>query len=419
MDDTATAAARDAADPLASFRDRFAFPDPDLVYLDGNSLGRLPHATVARATDVVTRAWGERLIRSWNEDWWEAPLRVGDALAPLLGAGPGEVAIADSTSVNLFKLVVAALAARPGRRRILTDDLNFPSDLYVLAGAADLVGDGRHVEVVPSPDGVHGPVDAIIDRLDDDVALVTLSLVTFKSGYLYDLEAVTAAAHAAGALVLWDLSHAAGAVPIDLEGAGADLAVGCTYKYLNGGPGAPAFLYVRRRLHGQLQNPITGWWGHTSPFDFSPGYAATDGIRRFLTGTAPIISTLLIEPAVAIVAEAGIEAIRAKSVAQTEQLIGRWERDLAPLGFSLNTPRPAARRGSHVSLGHPDGLGIDLALINDHNVLPDFRPPDNLRFGLAPLTTRYADIDAAVDALIDIVTTGRHRDYEGARPAVT
>lgn len=419
MHDTRTSAERDAADPLAPFRDLFVFPDPELVYLDGNSLGRLPEATVARAADVVTRAWGDRLIRSWNDDWWDAPLRIGDALAPLLGAGPGEVAIADSTSVNLFKLVVAALRSRPGRRRILTDDLNFPSDLYVLAGAADLTGDGRRVEVVASPDGVHGPAEALIARLDEDVALVTLSLVTFRSGYLYDLEAITAAAHAAGALVLWDLSHAAGAVPIELEVAGADLAVGCTYKYLNGGPGAPAFLYIRRDLQDRLDNPITGWWGHTRPFDFSPGYAAADGMRRFLTGTAPIVSTLLIEPAVAMVAEAGIRAIRAKSEAQTEYLIERWEHDLSQLGFSLNTPRAAARRGSHVSLGHPDGLGIDLALISDHGVLPDFRPPDNLRFGLSPLTTRYADIDMAIDALIDIVTSGRHLDFEGTRPAVT
>jgi kynureninase len=417
--ETGTAEQRDAADLLARYRDRFVFPEPDLVYLDGNSLGRLPQTTVTRAGDVVTRGWGERLIRSWNEDWWEAPLRIGDALAPLIGAGPGEVAIADSTSVNLFKLAVAALRARPGRRRIVTDDLNFPSDLYILSGAADLTDDGRHVEVTASGDGVHGPADTIVHGLDNDVALVTLSLVTFKSGYLYDLEAITRATHDVGALVLWDLSHAAGAVPIDLGGAGADLAVGCTYKYLNGGPGAPAFLYVRRDLQDRLDNPITGWWGHTRPFDFSLGYAATGGIRRFLTGTPPIVSTLLIEPGVAMIADAGIRAIRAKSEAQTAYLIERWERDLSPLGFSLNTPRTAARRGAHVSLGHPEGLGIDLALINDYAVLPDFRPPDHLRFGLAPLTTRYVDIDTAVDALIDIVATGRHRDYQDTRPAVT
>jgi kynureninase len=417
MQEPGSAAALDAADPLARFRDRFVFSDPTLVYLDGNSLGRLPVATVAHAEDLVSRAWGDRLIRSWNDDWWEAPLRIGDAIAPLIGADAGEVAIADSTSVNLFKLVVAALRARPGRTRILTDDLNFPSDLYVLSAAADLLG--ASVEVVPSPDGIHGPVAALIDRLDGDVALLSLSHVVFKSGYLYDMETLTAAAHAAGVLVLWDLSHAAGAVPIDLNGARADLAVGCTYKYLNGGPGAPAFLYVRSDLQAGLDSPISGWWGHTRPFDFELSYTPDTGIRRFLTGTAPVVSMALIEPGIDVLSDAGIAALRTKSVAQTTYLIARWEADLAPLGFTLNSPRDAQMRGSHVSLGHPDGLGIDLALINDHGVLPDFRPPDNLRLGVAPLYARFADIATAIDAMVDIVTTGRHHHYLTSRPAVT
>ena len=414
-----TAAQLDAADPLAKFRNRFVLADPDLVYLDGNSLGRLPEATVTRSASVVGEEWGDRLIRSWNEGWWEAPVRIGDALAPLLGAEPGEVVVADSTSVNLFKLAVAALQARPGRSRILTDDLNFPSDNYVLAVVADLVGEGRRLEVVPSADGVHGPIDAILDRLDDDVALVTLSHVAFKSGYLYDMATVTAAAHRVGAMVLWDLSHSAGAVPIDLGGAGVDLAVGCTYKYLNGGPGAPAFLYVRGDLQSQLTNPIAGWWSHHRPFAFDAGFAPDPGIRRFLSGTAPMVSMALIEPGIAMLAEATVAAVRTKSLAQTDYLVSRWASDLAPLGFWLASPAAAEQRGSHVSLGHRQALGIDLALINDHGVLPDFRPPDNLRLGIAPLYTRFADIDAAVDAMVGIVTTGRHGAHRDARPTVT
>ncbi len=407
----------DAADPLAGFRDRFVVTDPDLIYLDGNSLGRLPKATRSRAERLVEIEWGDRLIRSWNEGWWEAPLRTGDALAPLVGARPGEVAIADATSVNLFKLVVAALRARPSRSRVLTDDMNFPSDLYVLESAVRGAGSGGRVEIVPSPDGIHGPVEELLAALDEDVALVTLSHVTFKSGYRYDLAAVSEAAHAAGALVLWDLSHSVGAVPIDLSP--ADLAVGCTYKYLNGGPGAPAFLYVRTDRQSELANPVAGWWGHDDPFAFAAGYRPATGIREFLTGTAPMASLALIEPGIDLIREAGIERLAEKSQAQSAYLIERWAEELESLGFSLNSPRDPARRGSHVSLGHEDGLGIDLALIDDYGVLPDFRPPDNLRFGIAPLYTRFTDLARAVDAMAEIVRTGRHEAYRGARPTVT
>ncbi len=414
-----TAAQLDAADPLAGFRSRFVFPEPGLVYLDGNSLGRLPAAAAERARSIVEEEWGRRLIRSWNDSWWEAPLRIGDAIAPLVGAAPGEVAVADSTSVNLFRLVAAALRRQEGRHRIVTDDLNFPSDLYVLQGAAELAGADCHVDVVPSPDGIHGPLEGIDAALDEDVALVTLSHVTYKSGYRYDISAITAAAHAVGAMVLWDLSHSVGAVPIDLGSAGADLAVGCTYKYLNGGPGAPAFLYVRTTLQEELSNPLSGWWSHSHPFEFSLTYEPGTGIRRFLTGTAPVISLSLIAPGVALVREAGIDHLHAKSQAQSEFLIGRWRDELAPLGFTLNSPQDAALRGSHVSLGHPHGLGIDLALIHDHGVLPDFRPPDNLRFGITPLYTSYGDLDAAIDALADIAENGTYRRYADERPIVT
>ena len=408
----------DAEDPLARFRERFVIVDPDLIYVDGNSLGRLPRASIELAVDLVQRQWGERLIRGWNEGWWNASERIGAKIAQLIGAQPDEVILADSTSVNLFKLAVAALRARPGRTAIITDDLNFPSDLYILQGIVDLLGRQHRIDVVPSPDGIHGPEEAIKARLGNDTALLTLSHVVFKSGYLYDMAVLTQAAHAAGALTLWDLSHAAGAVPVDLNAAGADLAIGCTYKYLNGGPGSPAFLYVRRDLQEQLSNPISGWWSQGRPFEFGLDYKPVPGMRRFLTGTQPMLSTALIEPAVDMLLEAGIDALRAKSLQQTEYLVELWEALLAPLGFSLNSPSDPARRGSHISLGHADGLRIDLALIDEMNVLPDFRAPDNIRLGIAPLYTSFADIHETVRRLAGVVQQRLHEKYDAA-PEVT
>ncbi|MCB0248132.1 MAG: kynureninase [Anaerolineae bacterium] len=408
----------DAADPLASFRERFVIADPDLIYMDGNSLGRLPRASIDVAADLVQRQWGERLIRGWNEGWWAASERIGAKIARLIGAQPDEVIVADSTSVNLFKLAVAALRARPDRTAIITDDLNFPSDLYILQGIADLLGGQHRIDVVASPDGIHGPDDAIKARLNGDAALLTLSHVVFKSGYLYDMVALTAAAHEAGALTLWDLSHAAGSAPVDLNGAGADLAIGCTYKYLNGGPGSPAFLYVRRDLQEQLGNPLTGWWGQQRPFDFGLEFQPVSGMRRFLTGTQPLLSTALIEPAVDMLLQAGIDALRAKSQRQTAYLVALWEALLAPLGFTLNSPRDPSRRGSHISLGHAEGLRIDLALINEMNVLPDFRAPDNIRLGIAPLYTSFADIHETIRRLAEVVTNKLYKKYDRA-PEVT
>ncbi len=417
--DLAHALSLDAEDPLASFRDRFVIADPGLVYLDGNSLGRLPVAAGEVAADLVHRQWGERLIKGWNEGWWQAPERVGAKIARLLGAQEDEVIVADSTSVNLFKLVVAALRQQGERAAIVTDDLNFPSDLYILQGVVELLGGRHRLEVVASPDGIHGPVGGVKERLNRETALLTLSHVVFKSGYMYDMVELTAAAHEAGALVLWDLSHAAGAVPVDLNGAGVDLAVGCSYKYLNGGPGAPAFLYVRRDLQGALGNPLTGWWGQERPFDFGLEYRPVPGLRRFLSGTLPVMSMALIEPGVDLLMEAGIGALRAKSARQTAYLIGLWEATLAPLGFNLNSPRDADRRGSHVSLGHPEGLRIDLALINEMGVLPDFRNPDNIRLGIAPLYTSYEEIWVAAERMATIVREGLYEKYDGRAPVVT
>lgn len=409
----------DDGDPFTTFRKRFVVADPDLIYLDGNSLGRLPRATVEQLRHVVDHEWGEQLVRGWNEGWFDAPERLGGKIAGLIGAQPGEVIMADSTSVNLFKLALAALRARPGRRKIVTDDLNFPSDLYVLQGIIETAGGKHHLQIVPSPDGIHGPVEALAAAIDKDTALVTLSHVAFKSGYLYDMAALTDLARRAGALILWDLSHSAGAVTVDLNGAAADLAVGCTYKYLNGGPGAPAFLYVRRDLQAVLYNPISGWMGRRDPFDFGLDYRPATGIRRFLTGTPPILSLSAVEPGVDLLLEAGINRVRDRSMRMTDYLIDQWETRLAPLGFRLNSPRDSSQRGSHISLGHDEGLRINLALIHEMNVLPDFRRPDNIRLGIAPLYNTFSEIETAVERLRAVVVDRLYERYDGSDLTVT
>lgn len=409
----------DRQDELAAFRTHFAAEDPELIYLDGNSLGRLPKATVALLRDAVERQWGDRLIRSWNEGWIEAPMRIGNKVAQLVGARPGEVTIADSTTVNLFKLALAAIQAQPGRHKIVTDDLNFPSDLYALQGICRLLGPAYYVEVVPSPDGIHGPVEGLAAAIDANTALVTLSHTVFKSAYTYDMAAITALAHKAGAYVLWDLSHAAGSVPCDLTGAKADLAVGCTYKYLNGGPGAPAFLYVRQELQDKLANPVAGWMGQANMFNFGLSYEPTPGLQHFLTGTPPVLSTLAIEPGVDLMLAAGMDRIRAKSVQQTEYLIALWEQELAPLGFALNSPQESQWRGSHISLGHEEAWRIDQALIHDLKVLPDFRKPDNIRLGVTPLYTSFEDIYQAVMRVKQVVTEKRYLHYAQTGAKVT
>lgn len=409
----------DSHDALAEFRQWFVVAEPDLIYLDGNSLGRLPTAAATRLHDVVDAEWGERLIRSWNEGWLTLPQRVGGKIARLLGAGADEVVIADSTSVNLFKLAVAALEAQPHRHAILTDDLNFPSDLYILQSAAARAGRECRIEIIPSEDGVHGPAERLCDAMDEDTALVSLSHTVFKSSYTYDMAAINAAARSAGALTLWDLSHSAGALPVALNESGADLAVGCTYKYLNGGPGAPAFLYVRGEWQERLQNPIAGWMGQRDMFDFALEYAPAPGLQRFITGTPPVLAVSAIEPGVDLLLEAGMERVRAKSVQQSEYLVELWEAWLAPLGFELRSPHAGARRGSHVSLGHADGWRINQALIHEMNVLPDFRKPDNIRLGIAPLYTSFVDIYQAVDRLRRVVSEKRYEAYGSETTAVT
>ena len=410
---------RDREDPLARYRAAFVVADESLLYLDGNSLGRLPRRAEALAARTVREAWGNRLVRGWNEGWVDAPRRIGDKLGRLLGAREGEVLVSDSTSVNLYKLAVAALKAREGRTTIVTDELNFPSDLYVLDGVARLLGGGVRVTTVPARDGLSVAPGDLAAAIGPDTALVSLSHAAYRSGFLHDLKSVTRIAHEAGALVLWDLSHSAGVVPIDLEDSGVDLAVGCTYKYLNGGPGAPAFLYVRRALQPALENPITGWFGRESPFAFARDFVPASGAERFLVGTPPVLSLAAAEAGIDLALEAGVAAARAKSVTMGKFLEGCWRTQLEPLGVRLRSPREPERRGSHLSFGHPEALAIDRALIAEMNVIPDFRPPDVVRFGFAPLYNSFEDLFEGVRRFRRVLDDELWRRHVGDRPLVT
>jgi kynureninase len=404
----------DAEDPLARFHEAFVRDDPELIYLDGNSLGRLPAATARRITAVVRDEWGTGLVGSWP-DWMELSTRAGDLIgSALLGAEPGQVAVSDSTTVNLYKLATAALDAMPDRTVIITDADNFPTDRYVLQGLAEQRGLELRM--------VHGDIDGgldlgmLEDAIDERTALVSLSHVAYRSGAMLDMAAVNRIVHDAGALMLWDLCHSAGSVPVELDATGADLAVGCTYKYLNAGPGAPAFLYVRTGLQRELRQPIWGWFGQRDQFAMGPAYDPVPGIERFLTGTPSIIAVAAVEEGVRLLAEAGIGSLRAKSVALTRYLIGlaqEWVPELA-----LATPADPSRRGAHVALSHPDALRITRALI-DAKVIPDYRTPDRLRLGPAPITTRFTDVWDGLDRLRLIIDERSYERYPTERSRVT
>lgn len=397
--DPASAAALDAADPLRSFRARFVDVAPGIVYLDGNSLGRLPVATADRLPEVISREWGGELIAGWRH-WLGMPRRVGDLIAPLIGARPGEVIVSDSTTVNLYKLAVAALDARPGRTAVVAAPDEFPTDRYVLEGLA--AGRGLTIRWLAS-DPVEGPTPGDVARaLDADVALVVLSHVNYRSAAIADMPAITRLTHAAGALALWDLSHSAGAVPVALGAAGTDLAVGCTYKYLDGGPGAPAYLYVREELQATLRGPIWGWFGQRDQFAMGPAYDPLPGIEAWLAGTPGVLALAAVEEGVRLVADAGIERIRAKGIALTEYAVALHDAWLVPLGCSLGSPREAARRGDHVSIRHPDAARLCERLI-DRGVVPDFRAPDSIRLGLSPLTTSFADVHRGLAVLRELL----------------
>jgi kynureninase len=373
--------ALDRNDTLAPFRDEFDLP-PGVIYLDGNSLGPLLKATPGRVAQVVAHEWGQSLVRAWNaHDWIGLPLRVGEKIGRIIGAEPGSTLVADSTSVNLFKLLAAALEARPIRRIILTEAGNFPTDLYMAQGLAALLRRGHEVRAVADP----------VAALNDDVAVLMLTQVNYRSGAMHDMATVTNAAHAVGALTLWDLSHSAGAVPLQLAKDGADFAVGCGYKYLNGGPGAPAFLSVAPRLQTDLQLPLTGWLGHANPFAFAPDYRPAQGIGRGMVGTPPILNLAALEVGIDQMLRVPMDALHTKSQQLIDHFITLVEQECAESELRLLTPRDAARRGSQVAFAHPDGYAIMQALIA-RGVIGDFRTPDVMRFGLAPLYVCHVDV---------------------------
>jgi len=410
------AEALDSTDHLASFRDRFVQQDRDLIYLNGNSLGPLPVRTQARIAEVVDQDWGVGLVRSWDK-WIRLPAEAGDMLAEhLVGAAAGQVLVCDSVTVNLYKLTCAALGARPGRNVIITDDDNFPTDRYVLEGIAAQ----REQELRLIHTDMHAGVSehALVDALDERTAMVCLSHVAYRSGALADMARLTDLIHASGALALWDLSHSVGAVPVELDATGADLAVGCTYKYVNAGPGAPGFLYVRESLQPQLRQPIWGWFSQRDQFAMGPRYDPAPGIDAFLTGTPNIIGTVAVEEGARLLGEAGIEQLRAKSVELTTYLIALADEWLVPLGFTLASPRDASRRGAHVTLRHDDAWQISQALIRE-GVIGDFRSPDCLRLGPVPLYTSFAAIWSAMDRLRDIAATKSYADIPVEQSTVT
>ncbi len=406
----------DAADPLAGLREQFVLPPEPLIYLDGNSLGPLPKATQARIAEVVASDWGQGMVRSWGH-WVGLPREVGDLLGrTLLGAGPGQVLVSDSTTVNLYKLASAAMAARPGRTVLVTDDDNFPTDRYVLQGLAARPGSELRM--------IHADLDAGLSEealraaLGSDVALVSLSHVAYRSGTLADMAAITELVHESGALMLWDLCHSAGAVPIGLDAGGVDLAIGCTYKYLNAGPGAPAFLYVREQLQATLEQPIWGWFGQSDQFAMGPAYEPLPGIERFATGTPQILGTVAVHEGVKVLAEAGIERLRDKAVALTGYLIHLADEWLTPYGCTLASPRADARRGNHVTLAHPEAWRISQALIAA-GVIGDFRTPDRLRLGPGAITTRFTDVWDALDRLREILASESYTALPATRAGLT
>ncbi|HEX5017071.1 MAG TPA: kynureninase [Actinomycetes bacterium] len=405
----------DASDPLRSYRDQFHRPDPNLVYLDGNSLGMLPLTTRERMRSLVDDEWGTELVRGWQH-WSTLPLDVGDRIGALVGAASGQVVVTDSISVNLYKLAVAVLEAQPGRKVLLTDAGNFPSDRYVLQGAAERRKGQLRLVPADSVEGV--TTDNVHTYLADDVALVSFSHVDYRSATIARVTELTEQAHRAGALVLWNLAHSAGAIPVALDDLGVDLAVGCTYKYLNGGPGSPGFLYVRRDLQHRLNNPIQGWWSASDPFDMDAPYRAADGIARWQTGTPPIPGLVTTDAGVAMLADAGIDRLRDKSVALTEYLIELSDIWLAPLGFTVASTRDAQRRGGHVVLAHDEAYRIGQAAIAA-GVVADVRPPNLLRLAPVPISTSFVDVWKGMTRLRDLVASGAHLALPPERPRVT
>ena len=401
----------DRASPFAQSRARFVLPE-GCIYMNGNSLGPLSDAARKRMAGAVDSEWGKGLIRSWNTaGWYDLPVRLGDKIARLVGAGEGEVVVTDSTSVNLFKVAAAAAALRPGRTKIISEKGNFPTDLYVLDGVSRFMGGGRRLVTYDRAE--------VIDAIDEDTAVVVLTHVHYVTAEMFDMAAVTKRAHDVGALIVWDLSHSVGAVEVQLNAANADFAVGCGYKYLNGGPGAPAFVFVANRHLADVRQPLSGWFGHAQPFAFVDDYTPAANIRRMMTGTPPVLSASALEAAVDLFAGVDMKALRAQSVRMSELFITLCEQRCAGFGLQLASPRDAVLRGSHVSLAHPDGYAIMQALIA-RGVIGDFRAPHFIRFGFTPLYLTCAEVWDAVETLQDIMATKAYAQPEFTkRHAVT
>ena len=413
----------DQQDELKKYRAAFLHPEPDLIYLDGNSLGRIALKSREALMSAIDHQWSQRLIRSWNEGWYDMTENLAAKLAPIIGAKSNEVMIADNTSTNLFKLVVAALRLQENRKQIISDELNFPTDIYILQGVIDLLNKGHQLDLVPSRDGMTIAAEAVKEFISEQTALLTLSQVVFKSAWLYPMQELNSIAHQQGALVLWDLSHSVGAVPIHLNETETDLAIGCTYKYLNGGPGAPAFLYVSERLQEKLESPIWGWFGADNPFNFTLNYQPASGIRNYATGTPPILSLTALAPALDLIEEAGMKRIRQKSMKLTELIKDMSREHLLPLDFSFGSPLEAIKRGSHFSLRHPEAYRICQALISDkigkQVIIPDFRAPDNIRLGVNPLYNSYADVFQAIGQIKEIVENKWYQKFNQEAKGVT
>ncbi|MEF0941126.1 kynureninase [Rhizobium sp. BR 362] len=412
LPDLAAVEAMDAADPLWFLRSRFALPE-GVIYLDGNSLGAASHDVFSELQQAATEEWGNGLIRSWNSaGWFHLPLDLGDRIGRLIGAAPGQTVVTDSTSINIYKALHAALAMRPGRSVIVAEGDSFPTDLYMAEGVAftrpgvSLRLEGRDA-------------DNIEDLIDDQVAVVLVNHVNYKNAELRDMAALTRRIHEAGALVIWDLCHSAGALPVDLDGANADFAVGCTYKYLNGGPGSPAFIYAARRHHDAITQPLSGWWGHARPFAFEQNFAGGEGMKRFLCGTQPILSLRALKGVLGVWDEVDMAALRKKSVALTDLFIQLVEAKCGQYGVVLETTRDSERRGSQVSFTHSNSYEVMQALI-ERGVIGDFRAPATLRFGFTPLYVGYRDVWQAAEVLEDILSSGSWKDARFAvRSTVT
>lgn len=413
----------DKNDPLKKFRNCFYIADKNTIYLDGNSLGRLPLKTKSLISEITENQWGKDLIESWNKNWYHKSTELGNKIAKIIGASPGEVIVSDSTSLNLYKLAKAALNYQKNRTEVVSDIFNFPTDLYILQGILKEMGSDYKLVLAGKEGDIAVAMEDLTRKISEKTALVVLSMVSFKSSFYYNAAEISKMAHKNGALVLWDLSHAAGAVPVEINKINADLAVGCSYKYLNGGPGAPAFLYVNKKLQEKLETPLQGWFGDERPFAFDLNYSPASGIQKFLVGTPPVISQLAIEPGLDLLIEAGINMVREKSVRQTEYFIQLTEEVLSGLEFKTASPLKADKRGSHISLQHAEAYRICQALINPGNksvkIIPDFRDPDLIRFGFAPLYTTFNEIWQTVYRMKQIMKNKEFLNFSNSRGTVT